>query len=160
MSGRSRRPQMSLAAEKGIRDYPCPAGGCLLTDKDFAHRMRDYFRFTPKPSVQDIPLLKVGRHFRLHSGEKVIVARNEHECNTLKRICPDNDHLLRPANFSGPVVVFQGKALGAAVEKMLAYTKRRLPEDASVTVGCDDRSKVIFLRDLWPQSPTVWAART
>ena len=159
ISGKSRRTQISLAAEKGIRDYPCPAGGCLLTDKNFAHRMRDYFRFTPKPSAQDIPLLKVGRHFRLHSGEKVIVARNEHECKTLKRICPDTDHLLCPANFSGPAVVFQGKALGAAVEKMLAYTKRTLPEDARVAVSCGDRSEVISLRDLWPKSPTVCAAR-
>ena len=28
ISGRSRRPQISLAAHFGLHDYPCPAGGC------------------------------------------------------------------------------------------------------------------------------------
>ena len=32
ISGRSRRIQMALAEEGGIRNYPTPAGGCLLTD--------------------------------------------------------------------------------------------------------------------------------
>jgi tRNA U34 2-thiouridine synthase MnmA/TrmU len=32
LSGRSRKPQMALAAEFGIGAYPSPAGGCLLTD--------------------------------------------------------------------------------------------------------------------------------
>ncbi|MBW2000225.1 MAG: hypothetical protein JRJ29_19985, partial [Deltaproteobacteria bacterium] len=41
IKGRSRKIQMTLAAEKGIKDYPCPGGGCLLTDRNFAHRMRD-----------------------------------------------------------------------------------------------------------------------
>ncbi|NIR17735.1 MAG: hypothetical protein GWN86_29065, partial [Desulfobacterales bacterium] len=77
ISGRSRKEQISLATEKGIVDYPCPAGGCLLTDKNFADRMRDYFLYTKEPSMKDIPLLKVGRHFRLDSGDKVIVARNK-----------------------------------------------------------------------------------
>jgi len=40
-SGRSRKPQMRLAEEYGIRDYPCPAGGCLLTDPAFARRIKD-----------------------------------------------------------------------------------------------------------------------
>jgi hypothetical protein len=29
IQGRSRKPQMELAAHFGIHDYPCPAGGCL-----------------------------------------------------------------------------------------------------------------------------------
>lgn len=38
ITGRSRKPQMRLASEYGIVDYPCPAGGCLLTDPGFAAR--------------------------------------------------------------------------------------------------------------------------
>jgi len=30
ISGRSRKPQIALASQKGINDYRCPAGGCLL----------------------------------------------------------------------------------------------------------------------------------
>ncbi len=145
ISGRSRKEQISLATEKGIEDYPCPAGGCLLTDKNFADRMRDYFAFTERPSMEDIPLLKVGRHFRLDSGDKVIVARNQQECSTLKRICPDTDHLLSPVNFSGPVVVLQGTRLEAAVEKLLEYTKRKISEDARIVHRHGGKSEILRL---------------
>jgi tRNA-specific 2-thiouridylase len=145
ISGRSRKKQISLANEKGIRDYPCPAGGCLLTDKNFADRMRDYFTHTETASMKDIPLLKVGRHFRLENGDKVIVARNEQECKTLKKICPDTDHSLTPVNFLGPVVVLQGTSLEAAVEKMLEYTKRKISEDARIAHRHGSKSEILCL---------------
>jgi tRNA U34 2-thiouridine synthase MnmA/TrmU len=145
ISGRSRKRQISLATEKGISDYHCPAGGCLLTDKNFADRMRDYFTFTETPSMKDIPLLKVGRHFRLENGDKVVVARNEQECNTLKKICPETDHLLSPVNFSGPAVVLQGTSLEAAVEKMLEYTKRKIAEDAHIAHRHGGKTEILTL---------------
>lgn len=90
ISGRSRKIQISLATEKGIRDYPCPAGGCLLTDKNFADRLRDYFDHTERPHMRDISLLKIGRHFRLVDGGKIIVARNQQECKMLKSFSGNN----------------------------------------------------------------------
>jgi tRNA U34 2-thiouridine synthase MnmA/TrmU len=35
LRGRTRKPQMELAEEFGITDYPQPAGGCLLTDPQY-----------------------------------------------------------------------------------------------------------------------------
>lgn len=151
ISGRSRKIQMSLAREKGIRDYACPAGGCLLTDKYFAERIRDYFTFTGKPSIKDMPLLKVGRHFRLDSGDKVIVARNEQECRRLKNLCREGDRLLVPHNFSGPVVILQGRSLEVAVEKMLQYTKRPVPENARITHWSGGKRKIVYLDEILPQ---------
>ena len=145
ISGRSRKAQISLATEKGIRDYPCPAGGCLLTDKNFAERMGDYFAHIETASMKDIPLLKVGRHFRLDNGDKVIVARNEQEGKTLKKNCPHTDHLLIPVNFSGPVVVLQGTSLEAAVEKMLEYTRRKISEDARIAHRHGCKSEILRL---------------
>ncbi len=124
ISGRSRKIQMQLAAEKEIYNYPCPAGGCLLTDKHFAEKMKDYFRYTDQPSVTDIPLLKVGRHFRMESGEKVIVARNKHEGEALQNLARQDDHLFLPIDFSGPTVILQGRSLKTAVKKMMEYTKQ------------------------------------
>ncbi|MBW1997001.1 MAG: hypothetical protein JRJ29_03445 [Deltaproteobacteria bacterium] len=137
--GRSRKSQMELAREKGIVDYPCPAGGCLLTDKNFADRMRDYFKYTEKPSIKDIPLLKVGRHFRLESGDKFIVARNQAECRTLRNLHRDEDHMLVPQDFPGPVVILQGHDIEAAARKLLHYTKR-LPE-RKVHIACFHRGR-------------------
>jgi len=132
ISGRSRKPQISLAIEKGISDYPCPAGGCLLTDKNFSNRFRDYLKFTEQASSRDMPLLKVGRHFRLECGCKIIVARNKLECKTLKSLCRDRDHLFEPRGFSGPVVILQGDHIGAALDKMLFYTKAMIGGNASI----------------------------
>jgi len=41
IAGRYRRDQIRLAAEWEIGDYPCPAGGCLLTQKTFAVKVKD-----------------------------------------------------------------------------------------------------------------------
>jgi len=132
ITGRSRKIQMSLAAEKGIKDYPCPAGGCLLTDKHFADRLRDYLKYTEHPSMKDIPILKLGRHFRLENGDKIIVARNEQECHKLKKLRDKNDHLLEPADFPGPTVVLKGNSVDDAVEKLLYYTKHAVSKKVSI----------------------------
>ena len=63
--GRSRREQMALARGYGIADYPCPAGGCRLTEPGFARRMRDLVAHRMDFDLNDVSLLKVGRHFRL-----------------------------------------------------------------------------------------------
>lgn len=147
ISGRSRKTQISLAAEKGIKDYPCPAGGCLLTDKNFSDRIRDYFSHTEHPSIKDMILLKVGRHFRIDTGNKVIVARNEHECEVLKNQYHEKDHLLAPLNFPGPVVVLQGSSLKAAIDKMVRYTKRYTPETARITHSYKGKIKIVSIKD-------------
>ena len=63
-SGRSRKPQMKLAEEIGLRDYPSPAGGCILTDPILANRIRKYFSGRQNSTVNEILLLQVGRHFQ------------------------------------------------------------------------------------------------
>ena len=143
ISGRSRKPQMALAAEKDIRDYPCPAGGCLLTDKHFSEKMRDYLEFADHPSIRDIPLLKVGRHFRLANGDKLIVARNEQECKSLKNLFREKDHLLTPVNFPGPVLILQGGDIQEAIEKMLHYTKPVHRKNAQIRCRHQGESQIL-----------------
>jgi len=149
ISGRSRKTQISLASQKGIRDYPCPAGGCLLTDKNFADKMRDYFNYTEHPSVKDIPLLKVGRHFRLDHGDKVIVARNEHESKSLIDLCRPSDHLFTPLSFSGPSVILQGTFMPAAVGKMAQFTKGPIRKTASIIHRRGGKEDIICLGDYY-----------
>ena len=40
-SGRNRKPQMQLAKEWGITDYPSPAGGCRLTEPNYSLRLKE-----------------------------------------------------------------------------------------------------------------------
>ena len=37
--------QIKLAADLGINEYPCPAGGCLLTDPLFSKKGRDLMKY-------------------------------------------------------------------------------------------------------------------
>jgi len=78
-SGRSRKPQIDLAGRLGVKDYPCPAGGCLLTDPVIAARLRDLFAHFPHYGLMDLHLLKIGRHFRFHPGLKIILGRDKSE---------------------------------------------------------------------------------
>ncbi len=105
ISGRSRKPQIALARSYGIADYPCPAGGCRLTDPGFAARMKDLMKYLPDFSLNDVQLLKVGRHFRLSPSTKTVVGRNEVENKNLLALSSEDDVLLEVVDFAGPLTL-------------------------------------------------------
>jgi len=135
ISGRSRKPQIALASQKGINDYRCPAGGCLLTDANFSMRLRDYFEHIDTPSCADIPILKTGRHFRLDNGDKVIVARDEQEGVRLLQLRREGSTVLAPCNFSAPVVILEGTDEASAFKKLREFTKRTIAHDAMIRIA-------------------------
>lgn len=108
ISGRSRKPQIQLADQLGINDYPCPAGGCLLTDAGFAKRMRDLMTHKPDFDVNDVRLLKTGRHFRLSPRGKLVVGRNREENDKLLNQAGKDDLCFRPVKVKGPVGIGKG----------------------------------------------------
>jgi len=104
IAGRSRKEQIRLARMWDVVDYPCPAGGCLLAEKSFSLKVRDLFDHCAAPDMADIRLLKVGRHFRLRDGRKVIVARNEEENRKLEALCRGKMPVYIANGFSGPSI--------------------------------------------------------
>jgi tRNA-specific 2-thiouridylase len=113
--GRSRKPQMALAREFGITAYPSPAGGCLLTEAEFAKRLRDLFQHRKCCSVADVALLRLGRHFRLDEN-KIIVGRNETENKALITGKARNDLFFEVPEIAGPITVLQGRKTRKAIE--------------------------------------------
>lgn len=107
ITGRSRKPQIKLAEELGVKDYPCPAGGCLLTDSGFARKLKDLLNLGPL-NLDDVRLLKVGRHFRLSPELKVVVGRDEQENERLESLVQSNDVLFRAELLPGPLTVARG----------------------------------------------------
>jgi len=105
LHGRSRKPQMALAAKYGIKKYAQPAGGCLLTDPGFSRRLRDLIAHEGLGEVSRIHILKSGRHFRLPDGRKIVVGRREAENRELAELAPPGDAILRPRGIPGPVVL-------------------------------------------------------
>lgn len=109
IQGRSRKIQMSMAQSYGISDYACPAGGCMLTDVQFARKLKDLFDHSEEVTMSDIPLLKVGRHFRLPSGSKVVVGRDEAENKRLISLSADTDLIFEMIDIPGPVTLMRGE---------------------------------------------------
>ncbi len=104
IAGRSRKEQMMLAEKYDLKDYPCPAGGCLLTDRMFAPRLKDLFEHCDTIENYEFNLLKVGRHLRLGSGEKLIIPRSEAENTKLQTLGKGRIVLVCPEGFPGPVI--------------------------------------------------------
>lgn len=122
ISGRSRKPQIELADHYGIHDYPCPAGGCLLTDPGFAKRMKDLMVHVPNFSLNDVHLLKVGRHFRFSQTIKLVVGRDEEENQKIQTFAQEKDILLKASSFPGPLALLRGTPEEEDIKKASAIT--------------------------------------
>jgi tRNA-specific 2-thiouridylase len=119
--GRSRKPQIKLAKEFNIAYYPSPAGGCLLTCKEFADKLRDLFRHKARCSMADAALLKVGRYFRLGKS-KIVVGRNEAENKILTLKKARSDYYFEVPDVGSPITVLQGLKTKKAIELAAALT--------------------------------------
>ncbi len=124
MSGRSRQPQIALAEDLGIRDYPCPAGGCLLTDPIFALRLRDLLEHDGELRKDDVRILKIGRHFRLSMRAKAVVGRDQQENHKLGNELRNGDHALEISGQPGPLTLVRGRAGEEDLAVAAAITSR------------------------------------
>jgi len=124
ISGRSRKPQIKMAKQFGIHDYPCPAGGCLLTDPGFSRRMRDLIAHHPDFALNDVHLLKIGRHFRLSPSIKLVVGRHEDDNQKIQAFSQDGDLLMKALGTPGPLSLLRGGSGSEEIEKAAAITVR------------------------------------
>ncbi|WPD20832.1 MAG: thiamine biosynthesis protein [Candidatus Electrothrix scaldis] len=122
-SGRGRKPQIALARELGITDFPAPAGGCVLTDPNLATRIRRFyeglFRIGKEEITStDIQFLLLGRQFRLPGGHWLVLGRNEQENDRLEELCEAEDWLLYMPERPGPAALLRrGSALISTPEE-------------------------------------------
>ena len=130
ISGRSRKVQFSLAERYGIQGFSTPAGGCLLTDKNFSEKLRDLFQTKEQVSGEDIRLLTVGRHFKLESGHRIVLGRDERENNVMADIASHGYHLFVPHEFLGPVALLSGTPtaeIKQAVGRLIITYSKQVP---------------------------------
>lgn len=111
-SGRSRKPQMALADQYGFDEYAQPAGGCcFLTNEHYAAKLADLWHYRGKKDyeIDDIMLLKVGRHLRPNDRFKMIVGRELGENNYLEGYRSQFVNL-QSISHQGPLVLIDGEA--------------------------------------------------
>jgi tRNA U34 2-thiouridine synthase MnmA/TrmU len=118
ISGRSRRKQIALAKKFKLKDYPSPAGGCLLTDKEFSLRLRELLKKKKEVKGSDIELLKYGRHY-WEGKVKIIVGRHEADNKLLKKLAKSGDIIIDLKGMAGPTTLVRSYSPTAIPRKVL-----------------------------------------
>lgn len=145
IKGRGRKPQIELAAKFGIKEYPNPSGGCLLTDPGFTKRVKDLIAHN-ELNLENLRLLKVGRHFRLSDKAKLVVGRDKKDNDEIESLVKDGDTCFRLNDRQGPFSILRGPAdealIRRAAEIMAQHTKYRGEEFLKIIYwrqGSDER---------------------
>lgn len=138
-SGRTRKPQFALAEELGFEDYATPAGGCcFLTDKSYSQKLVDLWqhRGNREYELDDIMLLKVGRHIRPNDKFKLIVSREEGENKFMDGYKKQFTYLYISSH-AGPLALIEGEVneddLKLAGQIVARYSQGRDAEEVEVT---------------------------
>jgi tRNA-specific 2-thiouridylase len=151
IAGRSRKEQLRLAGELGLKGFSAPAGGCLLTDPQFAGRVRDLIAHGSL-NLHEASLLRVGRHLRLPLGSKLVVGRNQGENDDLVSRVRAGDLILTTEDCPGPTAIVAGRAaeheLGLAASIVARYSDGKLGERVTVRATSQGFDRVIVAAPL------------
>jgi len=135
IEGRSREVQLRLAKEYGFEEFESPGGGCLLTEASMATKIRDVMEHG-KFKVEDIDLLKHGRHLRLPDGAKLIIGRNKEDNEEIKKLSHPEFISANLTDIAGPVSLLSKDATKEdrvlAARLILTYTKAPKDEEGGV----------------------------
>jgi len=146
IKGRSRKELFELADELDVKNYPCPAGGCLLTELSFVPKIQDIFEHCQELNLRDFRLLKIGRHLRIGDLSKVIIGRNEADNNLLETIRQPEEAALTWLDGNTPVGIVigaQGEDLyGLAARILLRYTRAEPNSKCRMEVRANGETRV------------------
>lgn len=155
IQGRSRREQMQLAADLDVKNYPCPAGGCLLTELSFVSKVRDVFDHSDLLNLRDFRLLRLGRHFRVASRTKLIVGRDEAENTLLEKNLQSGEAAVLWLEGGGPLGVLIGEVDDAVLEItakiVLRYTKAEPGRDCTVKAVIDGNERFMNITNTFDE---------
>ncbi len=149
-NGRSRQPQIELAQSLGFTEWAQPAGGCcFLTDAAYSRKLQDLWsaRGARDYTLDDVVLLKVGRHIRPQPHFKLIISRNAGETQFLEGY-RRTLYSMQALSHAGPLALVDGELRPedhqVAARIVARYSQGKAAEQ--VTVGLFDRQKMLERR--------------
>ena len=153
-SGRSRKPQIALAEKFGFTDYAQPAGGCcFLTDESYSKKLVDLWqtRGSKEYDLDDVMLLKVGRHIRPRPNFKMIIAREEGEGRFMQGY-KSSFITMHTSSHRGPLVLIDGapgsEDLELAGRILARYGQGRDADQVTVTIRTEDEEREVQVKPL------------
>ncbi|ODC04288.1 tRNA (5-methylaminomethyl-2-thiouridylate)-methyltransferase [Terasakiispira papahanaumokuakeensis] len=164
--GRNRKPQFALAREFGFSEWAQPAGGCcFLTDETFAKKMQDLWQSRGERDYEldDIMLLKIGRHIRPKPHFKLIIAREEGENRYLEGYRRQFAHV-RPESHGGPFALIDGRVdtqddLELALSVIARFTQGKSAPEVTLSY-CPEHGQPAQMHTVVPMAadalPQAW----
>ncbi len=137
IQGKSRQKQLKLAEKFKLKNYPSPAGGCLLTDPSFCKKLKQMLENWHDCDVRDVELLKYGRIFWINFKNKkilTVIGRNKDDNDKLVKLAKDNDILFELKNLPGPTTLARIKN-----EKIIA--------NKEIKIKVPKKIKLDFIKD-------------
>ena len=135
ISGRNREVQLRLAKEYGFSEFESPGGGCLLTQEAMATKIKEHIKYE-EFIVEDVELLKHGRHLRLPGGAKLVVGRNKEDNEYISKVDNPKYIFAKALDISGPLSLINKDASDGdkllATKIILTYTKTKSDEVGKV----------------------------
>jgi len=163
-SGRNRKPQIALAHQFGFEDFASPAGGCcFLTDENYSRKLVDLWQARGQRDYEmdDIMLLKVGRHIRPSEHFKLIIGREEGENNFLQGYKKAYTWM-KTTSHAGPLSLLDGVAndtdLQLAARIIARFSQGRDAETVTVeSVRSNGEAKTLEVTPIKPsEMPEEW----
>jgi hypothetical protein len=146
IQGRSRKQQIALAKEHNIQEYPTPSGGCFLTYAGFSDKVKDLIKYS-QLDINNVKLLKIGRHFRLGKDTKLITGRDKTENEKILSLGIDRCVFIKPKDIPGPAAVLLGKpeevCLSTAVSILSFYMHKTEKGEKVIFEWWRDKDKEI-----------------
>lgn len=137
VQGRGRQQQLALAKKFGWQTLPAVTSGCQLADSAYARRLSEAIEHEPSWK-EAIPLLALGRHFRLPGSERLVLGRNAEENAKLSAFWAQRADalLVQPANFTGPTAYIAAdvddESRNVVAHLVVSYSKKPLPNECAL----------------------------
>ncbi|CAA6803442.1 MAG: tRNA (5-methylaminomethyl-2-thiouridylate)-methyltransferase (EC [uncultured Campylobacterales bacterium] len=126
LSGRNREVQLNFAKEYGFEDYETPGGGCLLTDIGFTKKIKESVKFS-KFDVEELSVLKVGRHLRLPDGAKLVLGKDQKDNETMRTLELTKYNVMDVVDVPSPLALLSSNISdqdrNLAIKIILTHTK-------------------------------------
>jgi tRNA U34 2-thiouridine synthase MnmA/TrmU len=150
IQGRSRKKQLNLAKKFKLKQIPTAAGGCLLTDPQYAKKARSMKKIYPKAQTNSFEIIKHGRFFDFEEEKAIIIiGRNQADNQNLEKLTkltksakrkpkPLNDILIEMQKIPGPLGLirfFDPKISQLNKQKITEKAKKLIIKHASKAKG-------------------------
>lgn len=130
IEGRSRKRQEELVAKYGIKNFPSPGGGCMLTTVGFAEKLRNLKAWYPAFGKKEVELIKACRFFSLNGGF-AFVTKDADSNRLIEELKEDGDLATKMKALPGPIALIYildenqtERALKEAQDKIVSYSRK------------------------------------